>query len=224
MNTRIKEVREAKGLSQADFAEMLNLKRNSISLIEVGKRNPSDRTILDICNTFSVSEEWLRDAWFGSPVFLTGQEINDNALKSHREANKALVVVNIGDSDLSKLGSGYSAAMFVAPRTLQAIKDFTCAGYVVYSNKQAHKVYRVQGDACISVDAPNGYLQRRYAEPLREKYPDRKERDKVPSDFHLSFSVEPTDADFALSQSRINKVPEGLSGYDAHVEELDKLR
>lgn len=60
MNTRIKEIREAKGLSQADFAEMLNLKRNSISLIEVGKRNPSDRTIIDICNTFNVSEEWLR--------------------------------------------------------------------------------------------------------------------------------------------------------------------
>lgn len=60
MNTRIKEVREAKGLSQANFAEMLNLKRNSISLIEVGKRNPSDRTIVDICNTFNVSEEWLR--------------------------------------------------------------------------------------------------------------------------------------------------------------------
>lgn len=60
MNTRIKEVREAKGLNQADFAEMLNLKRNSISLIEVGKRNPSDRTIVDICNTFNVSEEWLR--------------------------------------------------------------------------------------------------------------------------------------------------------------------
>ncbi len=60
MNSRIKEVREAKGLSQADFAEMLNLKRNSISLIEVGKRNPSDRTIIDICNTFNISEEWLR--------------------------------------------------------------------------------------------------------------------------------------------------------------------
>ena len=60
MNTRIKEIREAKVLSQADFAEMLNIKRNSISLIEVGKRNPSDRTIIDICNTFNVSEEWLR--------------------------------------------------------------------------------------------------------------------------------------------------------------------
>lgn len=60
MNTRIKEVRETKGLSQAEFAEMLNLKRNSISLIEVGKRNPSDRTIMDICSKFNVSEEWLR--------------------------------------------------------------------------------------------------------------------------------------------------------------------
>lgn len=56
MNARIKQIRESKGLSQAEFAEMLNLKRNSISLIEVGKRNPSDRTILDICNTFNVSE------------------------------------------------------------------------------------------------------------------------------------------------------------------------
>lgn len=60
LNTRIKEVRETKGLSQAEFAEMLNLKRNSISLIEVGKRNPSDRTIMDICSKFNVSEEWLR--------------------------------------------------------------------------------------------------------------------------------------------------------------------
>ena len=60
MNGRIKELRETLKLSQSDFAEMLNLKRNSISLIEVGKRNPSDRTILDICQKFSVSEDWLR--------------------------------------------------------------------------------------------------------------------------------------------------------------------
>ena len=60
MNGRIKELRETLKLSQSDFADMLNLKRNSISLIEVGKRNPSDRTILDICQKFSVSEDWLR--------------------------------------------------------------------------------------------------------------------------------------------------------------------
>ena len=60
MNERIKELRERLGMSQTEFAESLNLKRNSISLIEVGKRNPSDRTILDICNKFDVSENWLR--------------------------------------------------------------------------------------------------------------------------------------------------------------------
>ena len=61
MNERIKELRERLGMSQTEFAESLNLKRNSISLIEVGKRNPSDRTILDICNKFDVSEDWLRN-------------------------------------------------------------------------------------------------------------------------------------------------------------------
>lgn len=60
MNERIKELRERLGMSQTEFAESLNLKRNSISLIEVGKRNPSDRTILDICSKFHVSEDWLR--------------------------------------------------------------------------------------------------------------------------------------------------------------------
>ena len=62
VNSRIKLLREELlKLSQADFAEMLNLKRNSISLIEVGKRNPSDRTISDICQKFNVSEAWIRN-------------------------------------------------------------------------------------------------------------------------------------------------------------------
>ena len=60
LNGRIKWIREQKGLNQSDFADALNLKRNSISLIEGGKRNPSDRTIIDICKTFNVSENWLR--------------------------------------------------------------------------------------------------------------------------------------------------------------------
>lgn len=61
MNTRIKILREMLKLSQTEFAEALNLKRNSISLIEVGKRNPSDRTISDMCEKFNVSEIWLRE-------------------------------------------------------------------------------------------------------------------------------------------------------------------
>jgi hypothetical protein len=60
LNNRIKELRDLLGLKQEDFAEAVNLKRNSISLIELGKRNASDRTIKAICSTFNVNEEWLR--------------------------------------------------------------------------------------------------------------------------------------------------------------------
>lgn len=60
MNTRIREVREHLGLNQEEFATKINLKRNSLSLIEVGKRNASSRTIADICREFNVNEKWLR--------------------------------------------------------------------------------------------------------------------------------------------------------------------
>lgn len=171
-----------------------------------------------------ISEEWLNRDWYGAPVFLTGQQINDYALASHRDSGKALVVVNIGDKDLSKLGKGYSASMFVAPRTIQAIKDFTSAGYVVYSNKILHKVFKVQGDCAIYVQTPDGYLERRYAEPIKELFPDRNERDKVDSDFHLVLDVEQSKLDFGLSQRKINRAPEGLSGYDPRVVEIEKLK
>ncbi len=61
INERLKEIRETLKLSQSEFAKKLNLQRNSISLVENGKRNLSDRTIQDICNKFNVNEEWLRD-------------------------------------------------------------------------------------------------------------------------------------------------------------------
>ena len=60
MNTRIKLVRTELALSQEDFAKQLNISRNFIWMIEKGEREPSDRTILDICRTFHVSEDWLR--------------------------------------------------------------------------------------------------------------------------------------------------------------------
>lgn len=169
-----------------------------------------------------VSERWLREEWHGSPMFLTGQQISDYALASHRDSNKALVVVNINDTDLSKLDKGYSTAMFVAPKTPQVIKDFTSVGYLVYSNKKNHKVYIVQGTAIISIDAPDGYLQRRYAEPLKEFYPDKDIRSKVKPDFHLSFNLKLADDSIQLAQAKINKAPEGLSGYDPRVIEMEK--
>lgn len=60
ISENIKVIREEKGRTQEEFASILSLQRNTISLIENGKRNPSDRTIRDICEKFNVSEKWLR--------------------------------------------------------------------------------------------------------------------------------------------------------------------
>ncbi len=172
----------------------------------------------------AISDEWFNDNWNGSPVFLTGQQICDYALASHRDSNKALVVVNITDKDLSKLTDGFSASMFVALRTPKAIREFTNSAFIVYSNKVSHKIYRIRGGVKVSIKAPELFLRRRYSELLKEQYPDRKDRDKVDPDFHLSFSIEPTSIDLVLNQTKINKIPEGLSGYDMHIADIDGLR
>lgn len=57
---RIKEVRKSQKLTQQKFAERLGLKQNTIATYEMGKTEPSDRTVSDICREFGISEEWLR--------------------------------------------------------------------------------------------------------------------------------------------------------------------
>jgi DNA-binding XRE family transcriptional regulator len=59
MNNRIKDLRKDLGLTQDEFAKKIDLSRNYINLIEMGKKIPADRTIRDICRTFSVNENWL---------------------------------------------------------------------------------------------------------------------------------------------------------------------
>ena len=47
-------------MTQKEFAAKLGLSENFIWQIEKGEREPSDRTIADICREFSISENWLR--------------------------------------------------------------------------------------------------------------------------------------------------------------------
>ena len=57
---RIKEIRQAKGLTQQEFADVLKVSRNNIAGYETGRTDPSASAISLICKTFSVSETWLR--------------------------------------------------------------------------------------------------------------------------------------------------------------------
>lgn len=60
MNKRIALIRKESGLNQQDFADKIGLTKNYVSLMETGARNPSDRTISDICREFNVNPDWLR--------------------------------------------------------------------------------------------------------------------------------------------------------------------
>jgi transcriptional regulator with XRE-family HTH domain len=60
VNTRIKLLRKNLDLTQEEFAAKIKLSRNFIAQIEIGTKEPSDRTISDICREFNVNEEWLR--------------------------------------------------------------------------------------------------------------------------------------------------------------------
>ena len=60
IHERIRAVRADEKLSMNRFGERIGIKSSSISLIETGKNNPSQQTILSICREFNVSEQWLR--------------------------------------------------------------------------------------------------------------------------------------------------------------------
>lgn len=49
LRNRLKEVREEKGLSQQQLAEMVGVSRNTISSIETGQFNPTAKLALILC-------------------------------------------------------------------------------------------------------------------------------------------------------------------------------
>lgn len=60
MNDRIKQVRKELNLTLEEFGGRIGFTRSSMSNIETGYRNVTERLILAICREFGVSEDWLR--------------------------------------------------------------------------------------------------------------------------------------------------------------------
>lgn len=57
---RVKVVRVSEGLSLDKFGERIGLKKSTLSQIENGKANVTDRVIKDVCDKFYIDEIWLR--------------------------------------------------------------------------------------------------------------------------------------------------------------------
>ena len=49
------------GLTKTKFAERIHVSSPFVTMVCKGDSVPSDRTIMDICREFNVSEAWLRD-------------------------------------------------------------------------------------------------------------------------------------------------------------------
>lgn len=59
MNTRLKEIRLSKGLSQDEFAKRIGVSRSHVASLEGGRKNFTERLINDVVREYNVNKEWL---------------------------------------------------------------------------------------------------------------------------------------------------------------------
>ena len=60
MEQRIRAIRKAQKLTQAEFGRRVGVKGNTVTNYEIGLRAPSEAVLRSICREFNVSERWLR--------------------------------------------------------------------------------------------------------------------------------------------------------------------
>ena len=60
LSDRITYIIETLGMEKIALAEKINVSQAFVSQLCSGSKQPSDRTISDICREFNVNEEWLR--------------------------------------------------------------------------------------------------------------------------------------------------------------------
>lgn len=60
ISSRISTVIKSSGLTKTAFSKKIGLSQPFVSQLASGDASPSDRTIVDICREFGVSEHWIR--------------------------------------------------------------------------------------------------------------------------------------------------------------------
>lgn len=96
---RILAIRKDSGLSQSAFGEKLNLSQNFVWMIEKGQREPSDRTISDICRVYAVNEIWLR----------TGVGEMKLPLSQNEQLAKIFADVQVSDDERARLVKAFAS-------------------------------------------------------------------------------------------------------------------
>ena len=60
VNERIAQLRKELDLSMAKFGDRIGITRGSVNSIEKGINNPSEQTIMLICQAFNIDPTWLK--------------------------------------------------------------------------------------------------------------------------------------------------------------------
>lgn len=60
MQERLKKIREYFDMTQSEFAKKLGIGQSTLAMMEVSKRDISDRHIKTICAICNINERWLR--------------------------------------------------------------------------------------------------------------------------------------------------------------------
>jgi len=91
INERIKQIVEQSGLTTTEFGERVKLSQQYVSRLTLNG-NPSERTIIGICQEFNVSEEWLR----------TGQGDPYVKLDPDEEFDRVCTEIQLSDDEFIK--------------------------------------------------------------------------------------------------------------------------
>jgi transcriptional regulator with XRE-family HTH domain len=106
---QIRDARKALSLTQKEFSAALGMSENYIWQIEKGQREPSDRTISDICRIFAIREEWLRTGTGEMQPPMTKEEeiaqLVNGAINGSSEFKRAVIkmICSRTDSELEAL-------------------------------------------------------------------------------------------------------------------------
>lgn len=102
MKDRIKAVREHYHLTMEAFGARIGIKKSSVSLLESGKNDPSERTIKSICREFNVNETWLRTGdgdMFDQDQSSILSRLADEYKLTAREQSALSAFLELSDSD-----------------------------------------------------------------------------------------------------------------------------
>ena len=129
MNNRIRTLRKYLDLTQQEFAQKIGSSQNILANYETGRRNPSNSVINNICKTFNVREEWLRNG--EGEMFLpeAGKELEALAKKYNLSHGAQIVIekfVKMNESERQILLNYYTeiATALTASHYPEKIKAF----------------------------------------------------------------------------------------------------